>query len=945
MSQRSFIEDSEDEEYVDVIFNDLTPIQKLRLLWDEYIVAHGRATQALVLLASTVTVLALWLWIQAGPLPPPFHPGDVFDDRPPPGAPTDWSQLRLPAHVVPIRYGIDIWTDLELSRFNGSVVAKLNLTQSSHIVVVHSVGLYVPLQSIRIKTEVERLESVEVTPNNIRIDVENEYLVIQFDRALRRGIWDLVVSFEGNLTNSLAGFYRSSYQTEAGESRALAVTQFCPTDARRAFPCLDEPGMKAVFQLNMTVVDTLNAFSNTPVVEQVVTEEGLKHIAFEETPRMSTYLVAFIVSDFERVTGKTNSGVEVGVIAAPDRINRAKTALKYGIKYPLGKIDLVAVPELSFGAMENWGLVMYKEDTLLENDKVSMEESDQGIASIVAHELAHQWFGNLVTMKWWTDIWLNEGFATFMTSKALSAIEPTWRHQELFFASETSNALTIDASEYTHPIVNNITRPSEIYEVFDAVSYDKGASLIRMVEGWLDDVAGPGYFMEQIRGYLEHFKYQNADTKQLWEALGKESLNITDVMKNWTERAWLSLLSLSGDSVGSGFTVLQERFYADGRVGPSGQFWQIPLKVYTYTRAGVRVGGAWMQMMKGNQTIKLVDEDHVFLVNPGRRGFYRVAYPEWVWSLFADWSEAGLLAKVDVAGLISDSFALSFSGNIKDPAIPLSFLASLPSETEHVVWKSALSELKKVTAILSIDSSYGLWEVYLRRLLDPIVQSLGWIETSANKRDHHTRALLRSELLEFALSIGNTTISTHLTGLVYNAGILFGDESDFEFIMNLYEKAVLASEKKLLQSALVLATRSHQVAALLEYALAPNHPREDMIDWLIGLASGSHHMTVWTFMKERWSDIVEIWRRGAGTEETVNWSKVNNFIGTLISSFVESSAIDEAQQLFLKAGGGEGWFVPPGADGAVRRGLERARINVKWVKLNGKLIKDWLKSH
>ncbi|KAI9350667.1 peptidase family M1-domain-containing protein [Obelidium mucronatum] len=932
--------EADDDEYVDVFTSDLSVLQKLRLLWDEFVVRRQRQRHVFGVLFATVVVLGAWRLLLLGAVD---SEGGVFDDGAR-DAPADWAAPRLPPHVAPLGYALrvavspsdfdsgfdsdaDFNSNSNLSSnlsFNGSVDIALALALPTRVVVVHAAaGLAVAADSAAISTLVASTRgngevawsTVTVPVSAIRVDAANEYLVLKFDRPLRAGLWSLHLSFTGNLSTSLpAGFYRSSYKTATNETRFLANTHFFPTDARRAFPCLDEPSMKATFQLNLTVPRGLNAFTNTPPVSELTLEnEDLKTYVFNATPRMSTYLVSFLVSDFERLSGTTHRNISISVLAAPDRIDRAHTALHYAVKmmeyyesaykidYPMEKMDLAAVPTLSVGAMENFGLVIYKEETLLEDKQVSKEQSEQGIASIVAHELAHQWFGNLVTMKWWNDVYLNEGFATFMTAKAVHAVEPTWRHQDTFFFGEAANALFLDASEFTHAIAANVDHASQINEVFDAIAYDKGSSLLRMLEQWLEDVAGRNYFMTKIGEYLQTYAYSNAETADLWRALDKPGLNVASVMNDWTRQPGYPLLNVSGDPLSAGFEIQQSRYFSNGRRSTStDQSWSIPLRVYTYTRSGVRIGGIWTQMMTGNQTITISEEDHVFLLNPGRKGFFRVQYPDWVWALFSEWALSHSLAPVDVAGLMSDSFALSFSGHLEDASIPVVVFNSLFDETDRVIWKTAV--------------------------LDPIVTNLGWTETTTDKTTHHTRALLRAEVLDQAVAVNHAeTVSRalayfqqlknssnsnsnnepssfpiHLTGLIWNTGVMYGTDQDFEFVLTAFFR-------------------------------------------LIATSSPSAHTHVWMFVKERWSDIISRWSdSNSNNNSGTTWTKVNQFLEQLVAMFVEQSAILEAEQLFLVGGGG--WFVPPLADVAIKKGLEIAKRRAEWVKLNRRTVRDWLKA-
>jgi aminopeptidase N len=370
--------------------------------------------------------------------------------------------------------------------FDGTCDVDLRILEPTPFIVVHNLQLstrLIALSSLDLGS-VPVFDRAEYRP-------QEEYSVFYFANDIAPGQYRLSLGFNATLSRSMEGFYSSRYTAPDGTDRFLATTQFEPTYARKAFPCLDEPGMKAVFEISIAVERGYHALSNMPVnnTKQV---GGLTEYNFNPTLTMSSYLVAFVVSDFESISTRTKNGINVSVYTKPSMTYLGKYALAaaaamldyyqtaYGIEFPLPKCDLIAIPDFQAGAMENWGLITFRDTALLYDPQSSTETSKERVAEVVAHELAHQWFGNLVTMKWWNDLWLNEGFAEFMEYKAVNAYEPNWKMLETFIPYDLVRALHADESAYTHSIALPVNNPNEINNIFDDISYGKGSSVLRL---------------------------------------------------------------------------------------------------------------------------------------------------------------------------------------------------------------------------------------------------------------------------------------------------------------------------------------------------------------------------------------------------------------------------------------------------------------------------------
>ncbi|MBI3254410.1 MAG: M1 family peptidase, partial [Nitrosarchaeum sp.] len=360
-----------------------------------------------------------------------------------------------------------------------------------------------------------------------KLDAKKEELTIIIKNKIE-GTAFVEIAFAGELNDRLLGFYRSQYK-QNGKTKYLATSQFEAADARRAFPCWDEPQAKATFDISIIAENKFTAISNMPIASKKKIKNKTIY-KFAKTPIMSTYLVYLAVGEFEYLTGKIGK-TQVRVITTKGNKSKGKYSLDlgkklllsyekyFGIKYPLPKLDLIAIPDFASGAMENWGAITFRETILLYDPKTSSTRTKQYIAEVISHEIAHQWFGNLVTMKWWNDLWLNESFATFMATKFVDKFYPEWDLWNQFVEDAMNAAMGLDSLKNTHPIDVKVNSTSEIREIFDAISYDKGGCVLRMLEHYV----GESNFQKGLKRYLADFKYKNAEGRDLWDAIGKIS--------------------------------------------------------------------------------------------------------------------------------------------------------------------------------------------------------------------------------------------------------------------------------------------------------------------------------------------------------------------------------------------------------------------------------------
>ncbi|KAI9095612.1 peptidase family M1-domain-containing protein [Phlyctochytrium arcticum] len=903
---------------------------------------------------------------------PPTQPGTPLADN--------WTSIQLPRWIVPDYYELNLLNiNFRKDVFNGLVVIHLNVTAPTRFIVVHydEDALSVSPKDIHLRSKSAKLNNLQ-EQGPVRIDVRKElqYALLWFEkdgRVLDIGSYALTIRFSGNFTGRLRGFYTSHYERVDGVKKPIAVTQFEATEARKAFPCLDEPFMKAGFQINITAPPGYHALSNMPIVSKIPANEEYTTFVFDRSPAMSTYLVAYVISDFVATRGETLDGIPVTVWTPPGQAESGNYALQiakhtlpyyasvFGIKYALPKLDMVAIPDFSAGAMENWGLVTYVDSGLLVDDKVSSEEDKQRVADLVTHELAHQWFGNLVTMEWWDDLWLNEGFAEFIQYKGTNAAEPHWRALEQFVPIDLLDAFDADGTQYSHPIAANVSNPAEIGEIFDDISYGKGSAVLRMLEAWMDGQLGEGGFLRRVGKYLETYRMGSAKTEDLWRALSDEKINVTAQMRTWTDQQGYPVLNVSVK--GNELVLYQSRFFHSSLVPhePNSQLWSIPLTYMLPEAAGVPKTLTAI-VHKKSQVVRIAEGAKV-LVNPGRVGVYRVAYQPEMYS----WLEANLhtLSPVDRGGIIDDAISLILSGTSPTASPGLALLRPLRNETDSIVWQIVLRSLETLELSMRMHSGWDNLRAFKRGLLDNVVKSVGWEESStdlqndmSNTTDLHPRALLRSSILSKAVALGHTdTVKTALKyfdqiqhnksleldpdvmNVVYEAGVLWSDSAAYEWVYDQYTKSHgLPSQIALrLLSALCSSQVPNHQLRTLKLALSKQlRHRQDASGIFVMVAQRggpTGAIMAWTLLRERWEDVVR-----------VMGPRVNKVVGGVVGMMGMESWIAEAEQVFVERKGwaGDGKGVPFRAEVVVRKAVEKARQRVLFNQRYGNEVDRWI---
>ncbi len=668
----------------------------------------------------------------------------------PNGSPPD--EYRLNKSVLPRRYDVELTPDLDSATFTGSVSITVDVVEAAEQITLNAIELEIASCT------------VAGAPATWALDPRSERLVISPSQTVAPGQARIDITFGGILNNKLRGFYRSTFVDDEGNEHVIATTQMQATDCRRAFPCWDEPEFKAVFSITLVIDPALTAVSNSPEVNRQERSDGTVAVTFGDTMVMSTYLVAFVVGPLEASDLVDVDGLALRVYHVPGKSHLTGFALDigafalrwfqdyYGIPYPGEKVDLLALPDFAAGAMENFGCITFRESLLLLDPATSTLGEQQRVADVVAHELAHMWFGDLVTMRWWNGIWLNEAFATFMEIAACDAFRPDWERWTTF-GLERSAAFEVDSLESTRSIEFEVHSPADADGMFDVLTYQKGGAVLRMLEQYL----GEQRFREGVGHYLRTHAYGNTETSDLWDAIEHTSGQpVRRLMDSWIWQPGFPLVSATVD--GDVLVLSQQRF-AFGETADTAS-WVVPVIV--------RNGDATERVLLEDVEVRvpLTDPGAAVVVNAGGQGFYRVAYSA---ELRQRLSGAALLGldTLERYNLVDDAWAAVTAGRLTGPEF-LAFAEGFADEREFAVWQALLVGLRGLGRFLS-DDDFPRYQARIAALLRPVVADLG-------------------DPVE-----GESDLTGQLRGLVIGAlAVLGGDEPTVERCRRLYEESVSA---------------------------------------------------------------------------------------------------------------------------------------------------------
>ncbi|XP_038078719.1 putative aminopeptidase-2 isoform X2 [Patiria miniata] len=898
-----------------------------------------------------------------------------------------WERIRLSDAVLPITYDLKVRTDLTNFVFNGSVDILIECFEKTDIILVHSRNLTIPVDAITL-TPVNggQAPGLQVTP---WLYPENEFIVIQLDALLEVGAQlRLHIDFNNVLRNDRQGYYWSSYTPKSGEKeRYLASTFFDPVDARKAFPCFDEPDFKATFNITLEHEPEYHALANMPLIGPPVPIDGGEWIraSFQESVVMSTYLVCYVISDFKNKTMTTGNGVEFGVWAQEDFINQTDYALQKGveildyfdnlygsdIKYPLPKLDMIALPDFTAGAMENWGLITYRESRMLYEKGVSSESRKQSVCAVIAHELAHQWFGNLVTTRWWDYLWLNEGFASWVEYIGTDEVEQDWAMWDKFVIYDLNRAMGVDALTSSRPIVAKTLTPSEINEMFDTITYQKGASVLRMASHFV----GNDIFLKGLKSYLRGKQYSGAENSDLWYHVNKEMreagvdlgdgiTDIATIMDTWTNQMGFPVVTVtrtySGQANKITATATQKRFLADPTSDTTSPYpdlgykWHVPL---TYTAGGnpdfASPESHWMR--PDQETTEMVldgagGDNDWFLVNVDERGFYSVNYDAKNLALLS----AQLMTKHTVisvpsrSALLYDAFNLARSGDLSQTKA-LDLTSYLDEERDYVPWYTVDRVMGYIGDNLALSDANENFMEYMKEKVTPMYTYTGWDDEGDHlKRLGRSRAISlacryrntdcveKSEVLfeDWMNNPTDTTIQPDLQSTVFCTAIAVGGSTEWDAAFAAYNDSnTVSSLKDVLESAMACSKDRDTLQKYLEKVLDTNLIRAQDGQAVVSAVAGNPEgrTLAWDFFVQNWAFFRETYGNSVFLLE--------NVVTAVTNDFNTQAELDKVKRFMAEH--------PDQGTGsrAFTQSLAVISANIRWMDQNYDEVAKWLRLH
>lgn len=848
----------------------------------------------------------------------------------------------LPSNVKPLKYSLTLDPNFETFKFGGNVKIDLAVKEESDFITLNSVDI-----------EIHSAKVGDSVAKNISFDEEKQTVTFKFDEKFAEGTTITVdVDFTGILNDNMAGFYRSSYE-ENGKTKYLATTQMEPTDCRRAFPSFDEPSLKAEFDVTLVSDEHLTALSNMDVKEVTKLENGRKATTFNTTPLMSTYLVAFIVGDL-RYVESDKFRIPVRVYATPGLEQQGQFAAdltaktldffekKFGIQYPLPKIDNVAIADFSAGAMENWGLITYRVVDLLFDEKTSNLVTKQRVAEVVQHELAHQWFGNLVTMDWWEGLWLNEGFATWMSWFSCNEFYPDWKVWEQYVTDSLQQALALDALRSSHPIEVPVKKADEINQIFDAISYAKGSSLLKMISRWL----GEDVFIKGVSNYLKKHKYGNTQTSDLWEALSEASgKNVVEVMDVWTKKMGFPVITVTEDSANNKIHVKQNRYLTTGDVKPEEDEVIYPVFLGLKTDKGTDES---IVLNTREKSLTLDGGLGFYKLNADSAGIYRTSYPAERWIQLGKDGSEGKLSVEDRAGLVADAGALATAGYQSTDNL-LNLVNGWKQETSFVVWDEIITRVSAIKAawIFEDKATRDALTKFIHSLVAEKANKLGW-EFSATDSFQDQR--LKSLLFGSAASAKDTkveqfskeafakyiagdkdAIHPNLRASIFGVVARTGGATEYEQLFNIYSNPVSPDEKITALRTLGRFEDEALIQRTLGYLFDGTVRSQDIYIPMQGLRTHRAGIeALWTWIQVNWDEVTKRLPPGL--------SMLGSVVAIGTSGFTSDAKIQEIKKFFENKS-------TKGFNQSLAQSFDTIKSKASWVARDNQSLNKWLKEN
>lgn len=798
--------------------------------------------------------------------------------------------------------------------------------RSSKRLSFHQVGLRITKATVQKQTK-DGWQQIEL--DRIIHQKTLQEVRLHSPNILHGGHYKIELEFSGQVSSNLEGIYQSL----TADKQPIIVTQFESHYARNAFPCIDEPEAKAVFELDLCTKSGLTVLSNTNYHDQE--KLGTKTIfRFSPTPKMSTYLLAFVIGDLKSQETTSETGIQVRAWATPDKASQLDFALSTAAKsldflseyfdepYPLEKCDLVALPDFPVAAMENWGIITYGEKYLLVNDKETSLKSKKFVAIVTAHEVAHQWFGNLVTMKWWDDLWLNEGFASWAETFVADALYPEWRLWEDFISTKKHSAYTNDCLATTHPIAGPIKNPARIASQFDRIAYDKSPVTIHMLEQHL----GAEAFRDGLRHYINKHRYANTEAADLWEALEHTShQEVGKFMKSWVYQAGYPYIKVSYQN--DQLSLHQQRFLLD-KQEINKKVWPLPLQIPQIE-----------DELFSAETAKY-DIDQPLKLNLGEAGFYHTLYDKSHYPALAEAISSKRLAAIDRFGLIDDAQFLNRAG-----LLPVNELLTLASSYNHedspYAWDS-LAALASTWHIIMDQPVRDSLKPWLNQLSLEQAQRLGW-QKQAQETSFDT--MLRPTIwglqilaeeptaIKTALKLIEESdlpknLDADLRTLLYGVAARHGNKATFDKLLTWHAEAKNAEIIDAVAIGLCNTSDSAKTTKLLSLLKTDNVRLQDVRKWVLAfLANPDTRNSIWQWLKEEW---------GWYTSKMANDLYYANLPALIGRCFSDKQQLDDFENFFSTR-------KTPSIDRAIDQGIELIRSNIAWRARDEQEIIEWLR--
>ncbi|KAF7536775.1 hypothetical protein G7Z17_g12983 [Cylindrodendrum hubeiense] len=855
----------------------------------------------------------------------------------------------LPKNVKPHHYDLTLEPNFETFKYEGTVVIDFDVVEDSTSISLNTVDLDIH------ETIIESAEATIGSSPALSYNKDTQTTTVSFDQTIPAGQKvRLTQRFTGTLNDEMAGFYRSSYKDENGNDKYIATTQMEATDARRAFPCLDEPALKATFTVTLIADHDLVCLSNMDVasekdVDSKIAGKTRKAVTYNKTPIMSTYLLAFVIGNLQ-VYETNNFRIPVRVYCTPDQnIEHAVFSAElgartlefyekqFGSQYPLPKMDMVAVPDFAAGAMENWGLITYRVVDLLLDEKTSSATTKKRVAEVVQHELAHQWFGNLVTMDFWDGLWLKEGFATWMSWYSSNAFYPEWRVWDGYVIDDLRSALSLDSLRSSHPIEVPVKRADEINQIFDAISYEKGSCVLRMISIHL----GEDVFLEGIRRYLNKHAYGNTQTTDLWAALseasGKDVERVADI---WTKKVGFPVVSVTENEAEGTIHVKQNRFLRTADVKPEEDEVLYPVFLSLRTKDGVQD----LTLDTREADFKVPDFDF-FKVNSGHSGIYRTSYTTERLQKLGQNAQAGLLGVEDRAGMVADAGALAAAGYQKTSGL-LSLLQGFDSENEYIVWDELNLRIATLRDawVFEDDKTTAALKAFQLDLVSKKANEIGW--DISDKDDHmmqRFKALLFGkaavsgdekakaaalEMFDKFIKGDRDALQPNLRASVFAVALIYGGEAEYNAILNEYQTAKQSSERNTALRSLGFSEDPKLIQRSLDYALSKEVKTQDLYMPLSGLrAHKAGIVALWGWVKDNWDVLTKRLPPGM--------SLLGDVVAMSTSSFTQEEQVADVRRFFSEKG-------TKGYDLEYAQSLDTIKAKQNWLARDKKDVEQWL---